>query len=553
MKTKTTTKQEMTLLTAVEQIVELSSNSKLEPEFFRKAAKPIKYLAERLELTPKQAVLMALFIDYSEDKCINIRDLSRRLGCTTTRILLFAEEIDELTRRDMVRCMRERNGVSYRVPWPVVDAFIHNKKYEQSDNKNLTCDEFFETVTEIFGLREDNEINTETTEQRLQKLMDDNRHLIFVQQVKKYNLESDDEMLLLLFSQLFVNNNDDDIRTYDFEFLYDKNRERNNVNHSLYRGNHPLLEQKIVEYNNTDGFFDRESFRIADTAKQNLFPEINISSVKDEKNRRDIVKHEDIVSKQLYFDKNIEAQIADLTQLLDEQHYAEICNRLKDKGYRSGFTCLFYGAPGTGKTETVLQLARKTGRDIMQVNISQIKSCWVGESEKNIKKVFDTYRSLVDKQKVTPILLFNEADAIIGKRMENTERSVDKMENSIQNIILQEMETLKGILIATTNLVQNLDQAFERRFLYKIKFNKPTIEAREQIWHTMLPDLPTADISILAEKYNFSGGQIENIARHYTIDTILHSDRAASLATLISHCDNERLEKGEKRVIGFGN
>ena len=172
---------------------------------------------------------------------------------------------------------------------------------------------------------------------------------------------------------------------------------------------------------------------------------------------------------------------------------------------------------------------------------------------KNIKKVFDTYRALVDKQQVTPILLFNEADAIIGKRMENTERAVDKMENSIQNIILQEMETLKGILIATTNLAQNLDKAFERRFLYKVKFSKPTTEARVHIWHTMLPELSADEISVLAEKYNFSGGQIENIARHYTIDTILHSDEATNLATLIRHCDGERLEKNEKKAIGFGN
>ncbi len=69
----------------------------------------------------------------------------------------------------------------------------------------------------------------------------------------------------------------------------------------------------------------------------------------------------------------------------------------------------------------------------------------------------------------------------------------------------------------------------------------------------MLPELSAADISVLAEKYNFSGGQIENIARHYTIDTILHSDQAAALATLIRHCDSERLEKSEKRAIGFGN
>ena len=244
-------------------------------------------------------------------------------------------------------------------------------------------------------------------------------------------------------------------------------------------------------------------------------------------------------------------QIDELGGLLDEGHYQEITSRMKKAGFRCGFTCLFYGAPGTGKTETVLQLARQTGRDILQVDVSKIKSCWVGESEKNIKSLFDTYKDKVKKSERAPILLFNEADAIINKRQEGAERSVDKMENSIQNIILQEMENLDGIMIATTNLAQNMDKAFERRFLYKIKFEKPALEARMHIWHEMIPTLSEHDAKTLAEKYEFSGGQIENIARHNTINGILYGDKANSLEALMSYCDNERLETKQTRKIGF--
>ena len=89
--------------------------------------------------------------------------------------------------------------------------------------------------------------------------------------------------------------------------------------------------------------------------------------------------------------------------MLDNEQYNSIRNRLKEKGFRCGFTCLFYGAPGTGKTETVLQLARQTGRDILQVDISQIKSMWVGESEKNIKQVFERYKAKVKESKITVV------------------------------------------------------------------------------------------------------------------------------------------------------
>ena len=101
---------------------------------------------------------------------------------------------------------------------------------------------------------------------------------------------------------------------------------------------------------------------------------------------------------------------------MDEEHFQRIKNRLKETNFRSGFACLFYGAPGTGKTETVLQIAKKTGRDLIQVNVSEVKSMWVGESEKNIKGIFDDYKKKVKQLAKAPILLFNEADAIIGKR-----------------------------------------------------------------------------------------------------------------------------------------
>jgi SpoVK/Ycf46/Vps4 family AAA+-type ATPase len=253
----------------------------------------------------------------------------------------------------------------------------------------------------------------------------------------------------------------------------------------------------------------------------------------------------------LFFPKDIQRQVEELGSFLQPENYQKIQERMKEKGFRNGFACLFYGGPGTGKTETVYQLARQTGRSIMVVDVPRIKSKWVGESEKNIKALFDRYREQVKRAKVTPILLFNEADAIIGIRKNGASSAVDKMENSIQNIILQEMETLDGIMIATTNLQQNLDKAFERRFLYKIKFDKPTVEARAHIWHSMIPELSEMDVHTLASKYDFSGGQIENIARHYAIDAILHGKSEDVLPMLIRHCDNERLDEKSSRKIGF--
>lgn len=132
------------------------------------------------------------------------------------------------------------------------------------------------------------------------------------------------------------------------------------------------------------------------------------------------------------------------------------------------------------------------------------------------------------------------------------ERAVEKMENSIQNIILQEIEQLDGILIATTNLAENMDKAFGRRFLYKIQFEKPDLNCRTQIWQAMILPLNDADASYLAGKYDFSGGEIENIARHFTIQSILHGQPENMVKSLVEFCENERLEGSRtKRKIGF--
>lgn len=150
-----------------------------------------------------------------------------------------------------------------------------------------------------------------------------------------------------------------------------------------------------------------------------------------------------------------------------------------------------------------------------------------------------------------PILLFNEADAVIGKRKEGAEGSVDKMENSIQNIILQEMESLDGIMIATTNLVQNMDKAFERRFLYKVKFEKPTYEQRRHIWKSMIPILTDETAGRLANCYSFSGGQIENIARKCDIEGILHGEEIINEKCIEKYCQEEMIEKNTNAKIGF--
>jgi SpoVK/Ycf46/Vps4 family AAA+-type ATPase len=208
--------------------------------------------------------------------------------------------------------------------------------------------------------------------------------------------------------------------------------------------------------------------------------------------------------------------------------------------------------PGTGKTEAVLQFARETGREIFKVDISRSKSMFFGESEKIIKRIFTDYRTYAKKCERMPVLLFNEADAIISKRTDIRRSNVAQTENAMQNIILEELENFEGIFFATTNLVSNLDPAFERRFLFKIEFLKPEFPVKSKIWKSKLPNLSQQECETLAGCFDFSGGQINNIVRKNEIHEIIHGLNV-NFNTIVDYCKTELITKNHGNRIGFPN
>jgi hypothetical protein len=332
--------------------------------------------------------------------------------------------------------------------------------------------------------------------------------------------------------------------------LYQRRFGSTNTRRALKMGKHILQQKGLIENANSGGFAQHDVFCLTDKAKDELLGDY--SEIMNSKTIRDLIDPCTIAEKTLFYPDKTARSVQELSDLLKEENWRRVRENLMKAGMRTGFACLFSGGPGTGKTETARQVAKETGRGIIQVDISETKSKWFGESEKRIKAVFNRYRALVKSSGIAPILLFNEADAVISKRRElGAQRGgPDQTENAIQNIILQEIENLDGILIATTNLTQNMDKAFERRFLYKIEFETPTCESRKLIWRTLLPELSEGDIAILAGRFDLSGGQIENISRRRTVASVLHG-APPGLAELIAYCEEEIIGYGKIKRIGF--
>ena len=547
-----------TIITALDRILDMAQDSQLSDEFWESVKNPLAFLNKELGLTNVQIVALAMLIEAGEP--MSWKSMGNYLGCSRLSIMVYSEEIEELvTKRWAIhKGVHEIGGFFEGIALVrgVVTALRHNKTFVPEKIDGLNEQQFVDKLERhVEKNMNDRNAVFNDDEEWMREFAKANPHLPLCHEVLKFDdIHVQSLLLLIVVDYAQWEGSDGEGLTFQtIDGLYPEEYDCDFMREGLRDGTHPLIQCGYIEHKCNEGQADTEQYMLTRKAKSELLSAYTPSHSKCRRMRPDdrfLKSHDAIREKSLFFNTSEQEQIDRLTNLLSTENLPSVQERLEEQGMRKGFACLFYGAPGTGKTETVLQIARQTGRDLMQVDIAGLRDKWVGESEKNIKEVFARYRRLCQNSEVMPILFFNEADAIINKRTENVEHSVDKMDNAMQNIILQEIEDLDGILIATTNLTSNLDKAFERRFLYKVEFHKPDTDVKTKIWCSMLKDISVDDARQLASHFDFSGGQIENIARKRTVDYIL-SGKCASLDEIEDYCRAELLGGKEHRRIGF--
>ncbi len=229
------------------------------------------------------------------------------------------------------------------------------------------------------------------------------------------------------------------------------------------------------------------------------------------------------------------------------------------KERRSGIDAkiILYGPPGTGKTMTALSLAKSMKKRVLSFDCSKILSKYVGESEKNVRNIFDTYKELCKKTKSEPLLLLNEADQFLSARSTDSGASADKMHNQMQNIFLEQIERFDGLLIATTNLLETIDPAFSRRFDYKIAFEKPDLKQRVELWKKLLPENAQYEEGLDVEKlasYPLTGGQIKVVLKNTALKVATKSKPLFTFEDFKLSIDRETKGAfGDTKSVGFMN
>ena len=545
----------------LETIYKISSElyeSELNPETTAKIKTESLQLANYLDVTEQQAWFFSIiYVQQSMGFSCDLNDILNELSIKTSKFVKYRSDIVTLIDKKIVRSELVRSNKSkvaranfkyMMINETILNAIFHNISLDESNKLDqLDIYEFCSAVSDFIDERAQDVISTDNLLGEVSSLEMHNSHIDAIDKLTEMEISLHDRVLLYEMCDDMVRGGDTALEK-TIRYIYDSQKKKIKVIRAITENTSKLLETNLIVVNKAN-FVGDVSISLTTTAIDILLGQDAEMFIKKQ-TLKDVISVGSIAFKQLYFEEKMQKQINFIQASLTQDKFVDMQSRLQELAMPSGVAAVFYGAPGTGKTESVYQIAKATGRDIMYVDISQTKSMWFGESEKRIKAVFSDYARVCRKSKLKPILLFNEADAVLGKRKDNNASNVAQTENAIQNIILEQMEKMDGIIIATTNLVDNLDAAFERRFLFKIKFEMPTTEATKQIWKSKLNWLDDENATTLALRYRFSGGEIDNIARKATINEVITGNRA-TLNEIMEYCESERLLSRNLPKLGF--
>ncbi|EKE8975804.1 ATP-binding protein [Campylobacter jejuni] len=380
---------------------------------------------------------------------------------------------------------------------------------------------------------------------------------------KEYNLEHKEQIIFLaLLKEEYALSNESSIsrEMNSLLSLISENDLERHKNKKLLQENAPLLN--LIEYDEyLNAFGDiSKSFFIIDEILQRIInfepkqsKKIKIESVLKDQDIFELIEPSTDIN-----DIIMPENTKELLENILKQQDKKVLERLHSWGIKSNKNIeakiIFYGPAGTGKTMSALAMAKSMKKSVLSFDCSKILSKWVGESEQNVRKIFDTYKNIVQTCKQSPILLLNEADQFLSTRVDGSSGS-DKMHNQMQNIFLEQIERFSGVIIATTNFLESLDSAFSRRFDYKIEFKKPDFKDRLKIWEKFLPKKALFekdfDINILSN-YELSGAQILMVVKNTALKVAVSQDGVFKMQDFIESIQKELNSSFDKsKIVGF--
>jgi len=521
------------------------------PELEQQLKDNIQLLGSFLKTKPLETLLfVAIYsVETVHDNAVSVFDITKFIGISNLDFLPLRQSLRELQKKRLVRFMMDFPR-GYRISNAAERALIENKPIKGRKSSQNDRYKFCHFVSMLIEKRSQEDIDTEELFVRVFEEERENSQLKFIKEIRKLLPDVESRTFFYEICDDYLNGRP--LLTLvdrTLSDIYDNRRAHFNVAKSIMGKSHLLQITGLVELM-AARFLSEAEITLTEKGMR-LFLEDDFDLFnRDSASDRRLVTPDKIPARDLFFSEKLGADLAFVKSSLEDQNFAELQKRLKENSLPQGVAILFHGLPGTGKTAAVDMIAKATGRSVYHVDIADSKTCWFGESEKLFKKIFTDYRRMCEREVRKPILLFNEADALFSKRRDVDLGNTAQTENALQNILLEELESLDGILIATTNLCENFDAAFERRFLFKVKFGQPSTEAKKSIWKSKLSWLSDEECDRLATRYDLSGGEIDNIVRKNFMEQAISGQRP-SLEMIEEWCRSEKLTSKASTPIGY--
>ena len=399
---ETTNAIDFNVVHTIVQIAKQLENSKLSNNVLEDIKESLDQLSKYLNTTSEQAVLFTtIFALQANINVIDLHDIIFFLDISFIESLNLKSDIDKLIEKSLIEIEDEDGGKSRKskyekssffIPDDITNQVYANQPIQSKEYEIFDIYSFIKTVSGYIEKRKYENIDTTDLLSMVEELETRNKHLSQISLLKSKLTCFDRTLLYEVFDDL-VNHGMPSNLDITLNNMIDKPRERRVIFRSITEKTSKLFELEYIELSN--GRFANDFNLMLTNKAIEFFLGEDAELFKRTKKAKNVISHNDITNKDLFYGEKLGKEIEFLTQSLMEENFCVLQNRLSNMSLTKGLSTIFYGSPGTGKTASVFLIAKQTGRDIMKVEIQESKSMFYGQSEKKISDIFSNYQRTV--------------------------------------------------------------------------------------------------------------------------------------------------------------
>jgi len=515
----------------------------------------IQSTSKLLGISHIQSCLFAIIFMFNiDDNEISSERLINFLDLKITDYFDIKGDIEMLVSKNLIKYKRENGGKnlynsSFNVNQKVIDAIFNNgsiddalaqpeldfiqfcshvkRRVQNNSYKNKSVFELCEQITEL----ENKNINLSSIQYLIENKIEIEERIVLYSLIDSLTDNEHQINLMSLLKEIF--GAVDSI----------------SIAGSIIAGNQDIEQKKLVEIE-SKGFVEDATISLTNKAKDLLLGNsANLYKVKVD-TKHQLIRCESIQEKQLFFNEKLKNELDFFKASIQNDNLVKLKTKLSESKIKKSIVTIFEGIPGSGKTESCYQIAKELRYDLFVLDFTQMKSTYYSESQTLVKKSFTEFREICRVNERPVIMVINECDGLLHQRISTGDgQSSDHTENEIQTILLEEFEKSDDIIILTTNLINSIDVAFYRRFLFKIRFDNPDKEVLKQIYKSKLSWLEEEELERLSA-VELSGGEVDNVVTKVLINEVINSKKS-TIYDILEFCKQEKVDKKKTTKLGF--